>query len=120
MTDAGVCPFCQAALPATFCATSPPPGAPGRMSRAARLLAGATLVGVSACSSTTNSVVAPPYGTPPHVDASRADQEGSGGAGGSAGSDAGAGGAPANDAAEDRSAVALYGGPFPTDGSASG
>jgi hypothetical protein len=117
MTDAGVCPFCQAALPAAFCATSAAPAAPGRMSRAARLLAGATLVGVSACSSTEVNVK-PPYGGPPPIDAARSDHQGSGGAGGDAAT--GSGGAPANDAAEDRSAVALYGGPFPTDGGASG
>jgi hypothetical protein len=121
MTDAGVCPFCQAALPATFCATAPPPIAGGRMSRAARLLAGATLVGVSACSSTEVNVK-PPYGGPPPIDAARADREGTGGAGGSGGSDAatGTGGASSNDAAEDRSAVPLYGAPAPGNGNPGG
>jgi len=125
MTDAGVCPFCQVALPAAFCAAAPPPAARGRMSRAARLLAGATLVGVSACSSQNNVVAI--YGAPIPVDAG-VDQQGDTGAGGTTGSGGatgtggttGTGGASSNDAAEDRSAVALYGGPFPTDGSASG
>ncbi len=101
MTDAGVCPFCQTALPAKFCATAQPPAAPGRMSRAARLLAGATLVGVSACSSTTQShIVAPPYGTPPRLDAGVVDRDGAGGAAGSDGA-TDTGDAPSNDAAED-------------------
>jgi hypothetical protein len=76
------------------------------MSRAARLLAGATLVGVSACSSTTQRNVAPPYGTPPRLDAGVVDRDGAGGAdgaGGTAGSDGATGttDAPSNDAAED-------------------
>lgn len=119
LTDAGVCPFCQVALPASFCEAAPP--APrARMSRAARLLAGATLVGVSACSSQNNNVVAI-YGAPIPADAA-VDRPGDSGAGGAAGKDAatGTGGAPSNDAAEDRSAVALYGAPAPGDGSASG
>jgi len=102
MTDAGVCPFCQAALPATSCATTPAPAARTRMSRAARLLAGATLVGVSACSSTqTEPNPVPAYGAPIPVDS---------GAGGAAGSD-GAGGA--GGAADAGSAVPLYGAPAP-------
>jgi hypothetical protein len=106
LTDAGVCPFCQAALPATFCAAATPPAARGRMSRAARLLAGATLVGVSACSSTqTEPQPVPLYGAPIPVDAS--------GAGGAAGSD-GAGGA--GGAADAGSAVPLYGAPAPANG----
>ena len=117
MTDAGVCPFCQAALPASFCATSQSPAARARMSRAARLLAGATLVGASACSG--SPVVAPPYGRPPPYDAARPDRDVDSGAGGTAGSDAatGTGGAPATDAADDGS---VDGGPPPTDGSSSG
>jgi len=113
MTDAGVCPFCQTALPASFCAAAAPPAARGRMSRAARLLAGATLVGASACSST-QSNIAPPYGIPPRFDAGTADRDVDSGAGGAAGSDGatGADGAPSDDAAD--------GGPPPTDGSASG
>ena len=102
MTDAGVCPFCQVALPATFCATSPAPATGGRMSRAARLLAGATLVGVSACSSTEPPPV-PHYGGPfPVADSGAGGTSGSGGAGGAA--DAG-------------SAVPLYGAPAPGSGS---
>lgn len=111
MTDAGVCPFCQAALPATFCETSAPAAARARMSRAARLLAGATLVGVSACSSTQpEPTPVPYYGAPIPVDAS--------GAGGAAGSDGagGTGGAPANDAGQDRNAVPYYGAPAPANG----
>ena len=81
MTDAGICPFCQAALPATPCATTAPAAAaPARMSRAARLLAGATLVGVSACSSTQPEPgPVPYYGAPIPVDA-----RGAGGAGSAA------------------------------------
>lgn len=107
MTDAGICPFCQAALPATPCATTAPAAAaPARMSRAARLLAGATLVGVSACSSTQpEPTPVPYYGAPIPVDAS--------GAGGAAGSD-GAGGA--GGAADAGSAVPLYGAPAPANG----
>ena len=107
MTDAGICPFCQAALPATPCATTAPAAAaPARMSRAARLLAGATLVGVSACSSTQPEPTPVPfYGAPIPVDAS--------GAGGAAGSD-GAGGA--GGAADAGSAVPLYGAPAPANG----
>ena len=119
MTDAGVCPFCQVALPASFCETPVPSAARGRMSRAARLLVGATLVGVSACSSTQPEPRADAAygGSPIPVDSGVGGAAGSG-AGGAAGS--GAGGAPSNDAAEDRGAVALYGAPAPTDGSASG
>jgi hypothetical protein len=76
------------------------------MSRAARLLAGATLVGVSACSSTQpEPTPVPYYGAPIPVDAS--------GAGGAAGSD-GAGGA--GGAADAGSAVPLYGAPAPANG----
>jgi hypothetical protein len=65
------------------------------MSRAARLIAGATLVG--ACSSTEPPpVVVVHYGAPIPVDAA--------GAGG-------AGGTPSNDAAEDRSVHPAYGAP---------
>ena len=114
MTDAGVCPFCQTALPASFCEQTPPSGARGRMSRAARLLAGATLVGVSACSSTEPAPV-PLYGGPfPVVDSGAGGTSGSGGAGGTSGS-GGAGGA--SDAG---SAVPLYGAPAPAPGNGSG
>jgi hypothetical protein len=69
-TDASVCPFCEAALPESFCATPPASAARPRLSRAARLLAGATLVGVSACSSTeTPPVPIVHYGAPIPVDA---------------------------------------------------
>ncbi len=104
MTDAGVCPFCQAALPASFCAAAPPPAARGRMSRAARLLAGATLVGASACSSTEPAPV-PLYGAPIPVDSGAGGTSGSGGASGAGG------------AADAGSAVPLYGAPAPGNGS---
>ena len=110
-TDAGVCPFCE--MP-------PAPAARPRLSRAARLLAGATLVGVSACSST-EPVPVPVYGAPIPQDAA-ADAGPDSGAGGAAGSDAatGTGGAPSNDAAaDDRSVVPLYGAP-PIDSGAGG
>ena len=114
MTDARVCPFCEAALPASFCETPPPPAVRGRLSRAARLLAGTTLMGASACS--TNAV--PLYGAPPIPHDAAAERAPDSGAGGNAATDdaAGTGGAPSNDAAEDRSVVALYGGP-PVDAS---
>jgi hypothetical protein len=105
MTDAGVCPFCQVALPASFCEQTPPPAARGRMSRAARLFAGATLVGVSACSSIEPAPV-PVYGAPFPVDSGTGGAAGSGGATGAGGaSDAG-------------SAVPLYGAPAPGNGGA--
>jgi hypothetical protein len=108
-TDAGVCPFCEAALPASFCATPPSDTARPRLSRAARLLAGATLVGASACSSVEPTPV-PLYGGPIPADA---------GSGGATGSDAatGDGGATTSDAAPDRRVVPLYGAPaIPVDG----
>jgi len=102
-TDAGVCPFCEAALPESFCEIPPASAARPRLSRAARLLAGATLVGVSACSSTEmQPVPVVHYGAPIPVDAA--------GAGGTTGADGGPG-----------TVVALYGGPpTPIDGGASG
>jgi hypothetical protein len=97
-TDAGVCPFCEAALPESFCEPPTATGARPRLSRAARLLAGATLVGVSACSSTeTQPVPVVHYGAPIPVDAST---DTGAGAGGSTGADGGPG-----------TVVALYGGP---------
>jgi len=117
--DAGVCPFCEAALPESFCKVPSPSPARPRLSRAARLLAGATLVGASACSGTEPAQVVH-YGAPIPADAA-ADAGSDSGAGGAAGNDSATstGGAPAKDAAEDRSVVALYGGP-PTDSGAGG
>lgn len=103
MTDAGVCPFCQTALPASFCSAAPAPAARGRMGRAAMVLAGATMAGVSACSSGTPRVIAP-YGISPPFDAGIVNNQDAGsGAGGAAGNDGGTdtGDASANDASDD-------------------
>ena len=114
--DAGVCPFCETALPESSCNARPPSPARPRLSRAARLLAGATLVGASACSST-EAMTTPAYGGPFPVDASPDS-----GTGGAAGSDAttGTGGAPSNDASEERTVDAAYGAPVTIDSGTGG
>ena len=108
-----------------FHATPPPPAVRGRLSRAALLAAGATLMGAAACSDNGN-------GTDGSTDRGTvSDATGSGGSGGgasdaAAGGAGGGGGAVANDAAaggsgggassdarDDRGAVALYGVPSP-------
>jgi hypothetical protein len=68
-TDETTCPFCAAAVPDSFrqanaCRRVPP----GRLSRAARLAAGAALIGVQATCSTSSA-----YGTSPPYDAGAAD-----------------------------------------------
>jgi len=88
--DACECPFCAAKLSPERCAKAQalPPGY-YRMSRAARLAAGAALIGATACSYATE------YGSPPidHRDAS-ADSAGTepDGAAGSAGTGGNSGG----------------------------
>ena len=126
------CPFCATALPAAFRAQQPPAPLRGRLSRAALMAAGATLMGAAACSSNDaiggtdaatdrpavtkdasedRSVVAI-YGAPlPGTGGTDA----TGGTSGSGGA-TGAGGTTARDAGEDRSIVALYGAAVPADG----
>ena len=80
--DACACPFCATQLRVCEASREASPGA--QLSRAVRLAAGAALVGVAACTST--SVVAL-YGAPPFDGGSL-----------EAGADGGAGGAPSTDA----------------------
>jgi len=112
-TNACVCPFCEVRL--RVCdvphATAPTAG----LSRAARVAAGAALVGVAACGSATPM---PPYGTPPHDaqadvgGATGTDAGAQGGAGGTAGPlDAGP-----SDGASDRGVVPIYGAAAPLPG----
>jgi len=56
-THETACPFCAAALPATFRCQPARVAPPGRLSRAAMIAAGAALVTVQACASSTH------YGT---------------------------------------------------------
>ena len=58
------CPFCAAALPETFRCQPPRVGPPGRLSRAAMIAAGAALVTVQACASSTHygTTIAPDAG----------------------------------------------------------
>jgi hypothetical protein len=139
-TNACTCPFCQAPLKGTCGEMPDPPPRQGRLGRTARLFAGASLLGASACQSTSP---VPAYGAAFPRDAGNvsatdtsADSapDGAGGAGGSPSDGAGgAGGSPSDaaagaggtdaspadaaalDAANDRSVVALYGGAFPRD-----
>jgi len=115
--DACVCPFCELRLRvcASTVASAPRPSY-ARLSRAARVAAGAALVGVAGCGSTTTM---PPYGAPPQHDA---QVEAGGDSGADAGAQGGAGGAagPTDasppDAAGDRSVVAIYGAAAPVRG----
>ena len=124
-TDACACPFCAAKLSPESCAQAPePPAGYRRLSRAARLAAGATLVGATAC-----SVGVAEYGAPIFVDASvdAPLDAGAGGQGGSSGTGrGGAAGAEATggaggtssppDAGSDRGVVPLYGAAAPQPG----
>jgi hypothetical protein len=87
--DACACPFCAAALSGHSCA---PPAQRGRLGRAARMAAAASLLGVSACLSGQS------YGTMGGLDADvnrgTANQAADASTGGAGGSD----GAPANSA----------------------
>jgi hypothetical protein len=67
--DEAACPFCATALPKSFrrehaCGRPPP----GRLSRAAMIAAGATLIGVQASCGTASS-----YGTSPAPDSGAVD-----------------------------------------------
>ena len=132
MTDAGVCPFCPVGCPRRSARRRRPPrraheprGSP---------LAGATLVGVSACSSealTSNDAATDRpavtkdasedrgfvafYGAPFPGTGGEGATGGTNGTGGATGT-GGAGGTTARDAGEDRSVVAIYGAATPTDG----
>lgn len=134
--DACACPFCSAKLRVCEAPRAAAPNA--HLSRAARLAAGAALVGVAACGSTIRA----PYGAPPPYDASvdaaadgadaadsadsaaPAAPDGPGGAGGTIGKvdalppvdalprvDA-----PPSDAASDRSVMPIYGAAAPVPG----
>ena len=96
--DACACPFCAAAVSGHSC---PPPAGRGRLGRAARMAAAASLLGVSACS------YGQSYGTMGGLDAdfnrgaaNQAAEASTGGAGGSDGaaaaptSSGGSGGGP--------------------------
>jgi hypothetical protein len=110
------CPFCAAVLSESFRAQPAPVPPPRRLSRAAMMAAGATLLG--ACSAV------PVYGAPTGMGGSGA-AGGIAGAGGmvtggssgstDAGKDSATDAAPARDAAQDRSAVAIYGAAFAGD-----
>jgi len=96
--DACACPFCSAKLAPESCAArGAPPAGHSRLGRAARIAAGATLMGAAGCSSTTTISH---YGAPPYVapdaaqdaaEHSSTDGRGGQGAGGSGG-EGGAGG----------------------------
>lgn len=104
------CPFCAAALPASFRAQSPLIPLRGRLGRAALMAAGATLMGAAACSSAPLPV--PAYGGPVTGTGGMTATGGTNGGGGATG----AGGTPATDAGQDRSLVAIYGAPTPAYG----
>jgi hypothetical protein len=115
-TDACTCPFCATRLRVCEAPRAMAPAA--GLSRAARVAAGAALVGVAACGSGT-PMPRPPYGAPPPVDAS---MEAGAGAGGDAGAQGGAGGtagpldASPSDATSDRSVAPIYGAAAPVTG----
>ncbi|HXT98682.1 MAG TPA: hypothetical protein VN853_20450 [Polyangia bacterium] len=99
------CPFCAAVLSESFRTMRPPAPPRRRLSRAALMAAGATLVGAAACSSS-----APSPGTGSGgASGSTGETGGSSGSGGTAGT----GGEPARDAGQDRSVVVFYGAPVP-------
>jgi len=132
------CPFCAAALPDALRARSTPPPA-RRLSRAAMMAASATLIGAGACSANdalggktatdaatdrpvatkdAHFVPVPAYGIslPPGTGGSfgAGGASGTGGTGGAtdAGNDAATDAAPARDAAQERSFIAIYGAAF--------
>ena len=111
-TDACTCPFYATRL--RVCAAPRAMAPTAGLSRAARVAAGATLVGVAACSSET-PMPRPPYGAPPPVDASM-EAGGDAGAHGGAGGTAGPLDASPPDAAGDRSVAPIYGAAAPVTG----
>jgi hypothetical protein len=128
----GACPFCATALPASFRAQPPLIPLRGRLSRAALMTAGAALMGAAACSS--NDAIGvekkdatpsydgpralPAYGAPPIVvvgtggTGGDGGNVGTGGAISTGGTDGATDGAPARDASQDRTIIAIYGAPF--------
>jgi hypothetical protein len=133
----GACPFCATALPAAFRAQPPLIPLRGRLSRAALMAAGATLMGAAACSnndaiSGNDAATDRPavtkdasedrgfvafYGAPfPGIGGASATggTNGTGGVTGGGGT-TGSGGTTTRDAGEDRSVVAIYGAPLTTD-----
>jgi hypothetical protein len=137
------CPFCAAPLAESFRGQARPAPPSRRLSRAAMMAAGATLMGAGACGNndalagktTTDAatdrpasrqdahlVVAPPYGLPPGPGGTfgtggsfgTGGTSGIGGSGGStdAGKDGATDAAPARDAAQERTVIAIYGAPF--------
>ena len=131
------CPFCAATLPAAFRAQQRPAPLRGRLSRAALMAAGATLMGAAACSSndgiggndaaTDRPAVTKDasedrgfvafYGAPFPGAGGASATGGTNGTGGGtgAGGTTGSGGTTTRDAGEDRSVVAIYGAAVPTD-----
>ena len=135
----GACPFCATALPAAFRAQPRLIPLRGRLSRAALMAAGATLMGAAACSSealTSNDAATDRpavtkdasedrgfvafYGAPFPGTGGEGATGGTNGTGGAtgAGGTIGSGGTTARDAGEDRSVVAIYGAAVPADGMA--
>ena len=139
------CPFCAAALPPSFRAARPPGPPSRRLGRAALVTAGAALMGAAACSSNdaisvekkdaTPSYdgmrVVAAYGAPIIVgiggNGGTGGNVGTGGAvstggtggvtdaGGDGATDAATDAAPARDASQDRTFIAIYGAPFAAD-----
>jgi hypothetical protein len=136
------CPFCATPLAESFRAQPRPAPPPRRLSRAAMMAAGATLMGAGACSANdaigaktgtdaaqdrpllsddAHPMPVPAYGLP--ISIGTGGTLGTGGASGTGGSsgttDAGKDGAtdaaPARDAAQDRSVIAIYGAAFAGD-----
>ncbi|HSY41613.1 MAG TPA: hypothetical protein VLA79_18870 [Polyangia bacterium] len=128
------CPFCATALPASFRARPPLIPLRGRLSRAALMAAGATLMGAAACSgndaiSGNDAATDRPavtkdasedrgfvafYGAPFPGAGGASATGGTNGTGGVTGA-GGSGGTTTRDAGEDRSVVAIYGAAVPAD-----
>ena len=135
------CPFCAAVLAPSFRAARPLEPPPRRLGRAALMTAGAALLGAGACSANDAISVEKKDATPSY-DGMRLVSAyggpvilGTGGTGGSggdvgtggalstggtggvtdAGSDAATDAAPARDASQDRTFIAIYGAPFAAD-----
>jgi hypothetical protein len=117
-TGETACPFCAAALPASFRAAPPPLVPPRRLARAALVAAGTALLGAAACNDP-RPVPVPPYGIATGTGgiSGSAGVNGAGGAatGGNGATDGATDGVRARDAGEDRSVVALYGAAVPVD-----
>jgi hypothetical protein len=111
-----MCPFCAIVLPPELRATPAPAPLQRRLSRAALLAAGATLMGAAACSDTEGTADAATDHGAVTDGLAEGPTTGTGGSGGgSPGVDAGAG-AGGSTSIPDGSVVALYGVPAPVDG----